>query len=130
MNEYKTIFARVGEVPPVLRVIVADDLRHPSEQLTLWRGKGEDGAAFYHRAQGAAHRLWLRHGARRWIFIECIYNVPSVEADPHFGDDERSNNLRALRAVADNTADNVDVRLAAIKAMNRIHGLVPAEAGW
>lgn len=130
MNEYNTILARPGEVPPVLRVIVADDLHHPSEQLTLWRGKGEDDTVFYHRAQGAAHRQFLRHGARRFVFIECVYRVPSVEDDPHFGDDERSNSLRALRAVADNTADNVDVRLAAIKAMNRIHGLVPAEAGW
>lgn len=129
-HEFQCFLVRAGEVPPVLRVMVAEDLRQPAQQLTLWRGKGEDDTAFYHRAQGEAHKLWLRLGCRRWVYLECVYTVPSIEAEPHFGDDERANSLRSLRFVANNEQDNVDVRLAAIKAINRMQGLVPAEAGW
>lgn len=127
MNEFTCFQWRSGECPPVIRIVMASDLRRAAEQLTIWRGKGEDEAAFYQRAQAAAATLHRRHGFARWVYLDCIYNVPSVETDPSFGDDDRANTLHALRHTLNNESDKAEVRVACAKAMNRIHGLVPAD---
>lgn len=110
--------------PPVFRVMVAEDLRRAAEQLTLWRGNGEDGAAFYHRAQGAGAALHRRHGFARWVYLECVY-----QPDPNV-DDDRANTRHALLHTINNESDNVDVRLGAIKALNRLQKLVEPSEVW
>ncbi len=121
---YKCFLARAGEVPPAIRVMVSGDMHRAPEQLTVWRGSGEDDTAFFRRSQEAADVMNRRYGFTRWVYLECEY-APSEELA-----DDRQNTLRALRHTIDNEADNVDVRIAAIKVMNRYLGLVPAEAGW
>jgi hypothetical protein len=121
---YKCFLARPGEVPPAIRVMVASDMQRATEQLTVWRGSAEDDTAFYRRAQEAADAMSRRYAFARWVYLECEYSPSDDLAD------DRQNTLRALRHTIDNESDKVDVRLAAIKVMNRFLGLVPAEAGW
>lgn len=110
--------------PPVLRAVAQGNGRAPTTQRTLLRQPGERADAFAERAQREAFSLWLQEGMRRAVFVECFYEVP---ADPHFFDDERANDLHVLRRVACDTSDEPEVRVAAMKAMNRILGIVPAE---
>lgn len=115
---------RAGKCPPAMRVVIAGDLHRPPEQHTVWRADGEPDAAFYARAQAAGHAMQRLHGFARWVYLECAY-APSEDMP-----DDKINLLRALRHTINNEADNIDVRLAAIKVVNRVWGLVPADAGW
>lgn len=121
MIAFDCYLVRPGECPPALRVVVAEDLRHAAEQLTILRGLGEDDTAFYHRAQVAAATLHRRHGYARWVYIECVYH-----ADANV-DDDRANTRHALLHTINNQSDNTDVRLAAMKALSRLQNLVPAD---
>lgn len=130
MNEFKCFFYRHGQVPPVLRVVLGEDDKHPLEVHTLARGEEESGEAFWQRAQQTAFRYWLRYSMRRWTYIEAVYEVPSPKDSPNFFDDERRNTLSLARRLSEDTRQPAEVQIAAIKLINRVQELVPPDVKW
>jgi hypothetical protein len=114
------LFART-DCPPVFRVYTD---AQPVERRTLIRVPGEADHQFADRAQRTAYRMWLRAGCNGWARIECVYDVPTPQQDPHFFDDDRWSDLACLRAVLDRPDEPAEVRVACAKALNRIHGMV------
>ena len=50
----------------------------------------ESEGAFADRAQRAAYQMWQRGGFTQACRVECVYEVPTPQEDPHFFDDERA----------------------------------------
>ncbi len=127
--EYQICYAQ-ADCPPALRVLMMGDWKNAPVQQTLLRQAGEAEHVFAARAQQAAHKMWLRYGMQQTVVIECVYNLPDAPPEGWAEYDERINALRALRLVAHGNHDDVDARIAAIKAINRMQGLVPAGTPW
>lgn len=122
---YKAIFLRDNEVPPVVRVFTSEDAKNPAEQRTLIRGKGESPEEFWDRTQQACQQASLLCGFTRWVFFECVYDPPSAEEYPNYYDDERANTIKSLRRILASEREPAEVQIAAVKLLNRVQGLVP-----
>jgi hypothetical protein len=110
--------------PPVFRVYAETT---SVERVTLLRAPGETDQQFVERTQRRLHRLWLRSGCKAACRIECVYEIPTPQQDPHFFDDERWMDIGCLRDVLNRPSEPADVRISCAKALNRIYGLVSPE---
>lgn len=115
--------AEWSHAPNTMRIIARAHGSHPTFQLTLRREVGETCNAMHRRAQVEARKLFYRTQGVQNVVIHCHYEDTAGNV---LFDDERQNTLSALReAIHDKDAT---VALSAIRALNRMQGLVPAGA--